>query len=264
VGYAVIVDPDFLEHWRTRMLVDALDGDEFAPFYLLRLWAHCQTRKATRFDIPAAGVKGLCKAPHDAARFEAVLIECGYLSRDGAYVEVLKWAEQNASLIAAWENGGKGGRPSKPNQNPRVQDGKPKGNPAETQPEPRANPDETDKRRGDKRGSPSSEGEGEQRSTRLPKPFTLPDEWRAFCQADRPELDPDQVAAKFSDHWHAKPGTAGRKLDWLATWRNWVRDERGPPRSSFQSRAPAPGKYAAAARTIFGQQPPDYIDAETN
>lgn len=30
-------------------------------------------------------------------------------------------------------------------------------------------------------------------------------------------------AEKFKDHWCAKPGREGRKLDWLATWRNWVR-----------------------------------------
>jgi len=27
----VILDPDFLDHWKTRMLVDLLGGDECAP-----------------------------------------------------------------------------------------------------------------------------------------------------------------------------------------------------------------------------------------
>jgi len=257
----VIVDPDFLEHWRTRMLVDALGGDEFAPFYLIRLWGHCQTRKATRFEIPAAGLKGLCKATCDAAAFEAALIECGYLSRDGAFVEVLKWADQNASLIAAWENGSRGGRPAKkPQQNPRDTTGKPTGNPAVTQPEPSANPDETDKRGGDKT-SPSLRS-GEQRATRLPKPFELPDDYRGFCQTERPELDPAKVAEKFADFWHGKPGKAGTKLDWFATWRNWVREERAP--KQFGGTGSTPHRYAAAARTIFGNQQTDYIDAETH
>lgn len=233
----MIVDPDFLEHWRTRMLVDALGGDEFAPFYLLRLWGHCQTRKATRFEIPAAGLKGLCKASCDAATLETVLIESGYIARDGEFVEVLKWAEQNASLIAAWENGSKGGRPPKPDQNPRVPDRKPKGNPAQTQPEPIANPDETDRRGGDK-NSPSLRS-GEARATRLPKPFDLPDDWRAFCQQDRPDLNADRVAAKFADYWHGKPGKSGTKADWLATWRNWVREERAAKTLAIGSPEPA-------------------------
>jgi hypothetical protein len=33
------------------------------------------------------------------------------------------------------------------------------------------------------------------------------------------------VAEKFKDHWSAQPGRAGSKLDWQATWRNWVRNE---------------------------------------
>jgi hypothetical protein len=40
----MIVDPDFLDHWRTRMLVDALQ-DECAPMYIIRVWAHCQQRR---------------------------------------------------------------------------------------------------------------------------------------------------------------------------------------------------------------------------
>jgi hypothetical protein len=29
--------------------------------------------------------------------------------------------------------------------------------------------------------------------------------------------------AKFRDHWKQQPGSRGVKLDWDATWRNWVR-----------------------------------------
>ncbi len=43
--------------------------------------------------------------------------------------------------------------------------------------------------------------------------------------ADR--LDP--VAAHFRDYWISKPGKDGVKLDWLATWRNWIRREVDRP-----------------------------------
>ena len=33
----------------------------------------------------------------------------------------------------------------------------------------------------------------------------------------------DDVAAIFRDYWHGIPGAKGRKADWPATWRNWVR-----------------------------------------
>lgn len=51
----------------------------------------------------------------------------------------------------------------------------------------------------------------------------LPQPWILFCATARPELDPAATFEQFRDYWIAKPGSAGRKLDWAATWRNWVR-----------------------------------------
>lgn len=67
------------------------------------------------------------------------------------------------------------------------------------------------------------------RGERLPH-VELPQDWRTFCQSERPDLDPDSVFARFADYWRAQPGAKGRKSDWSATWRNWVRDERQRPR----------------------------------
>lgn len=218
----MIVDPDFLEHWRTRMLVDALGGDEFAPFYLLRLWGHCQTRKATRFEIPAAGLKGLCKAPHEAAKLEAALSECGYVARDGAFLDVLKWAEQNASLIAAWENGSRGGRPPKPKENPRVSGAEPTGNPAVTQPEPLANPDETDRRGLDRSGldktTSSKEGGKKTRAsarTHLPDDF-YPDE------AGLRALNGLSLAVELEAFRNHHIAAGSLMANWQAAFRKWV------------------------------------------
>lgn len=70
---------------------------------------------------------------------------------------------------------------------------------------------------------------------------SLPDAWRSFCADERPELPPDGVFARFRDYWIAQPGAKGRKLDWFATWRNWVRNEKavngnGTNRQSGQHR----------------------------
>lgn len=132
----MIVDPDFLDHWRTGMVVDAL-GDPMAPMYILRLWAHCQERKSDTFDIPARGLKAQCKFTGDADQFEAALIEAGFIERNGASVHVCGWAEKNAALLAAWSNGTKGGRPRKETQS------KPMGNPSVTHGKPSENPDQT-------------------------------------------------------------------------------------------------------------------------
>jgi hypothetical protein len=67
---------------------------------------------------------------------------------------------------------------------------------------------------------------GEKRGERLTLE-TLPSAWRDFCLAERPRLDADRVFARFRDYWIAESGARGRKLDWFATWRNWVRNENG-------------------------------------
>lgn len=48
----------------------------------------------------------------------------------------------------------------------------------------------------------------------------LPDDWLPDCDYDLPTLE------YFRDYWKAVPGQKGIKLDWQATWRNWVRNER--------------------------------------
>jgi len=55
---------------------------------------------------------------------------------------------------------------------------------------------------------------------------TPPEDWRAFCTAERPDLDPAKTFAAFGDYWRGVPGAKGNKLDWIATWRNWVRGEK--------------------------------------
>jgi len=88
-----------------------------------------------------------------------------------------------------------------------------------------------------KEGRKGREGNTAERASRLPTDFTLPDDWSTFCQTERPDLDPAKTFDKFRDYWTAKAGKDGAKLDWLATWRNWVREERGtagrtPPQKS--------------------------------
>jgi hypothetical protein len=65
--------------------------------------------------------------------------------------------------------------------------------------------------------------------SRLPADWSLPDDWRDWAKAERPDLDVKTEAASFADYWHGKPGKDGRKTDWQATWRNWIRRARGSP-----------------------------------
>lgn len=74
--------------------------------------------------------------------------------------------------------------------------------------------------------SPSAPPADSSRGTRLDKEWVLPIDWQTWAEAERPDLDIGVTACRFRDFWLGKVGKDGRKADWLATWRNWVRSER--------------------------------------
>lgn len=79
--------------------------------------------------------------------------------------------------------------------------------------------------------------------TRLPADWVLPKRWGEWAIAERPELTPDEIrrqAAMFADHWHAATGKDGRKADWEATWRNWIRRANLPRNARPAAGAGAP------------------------
>jgi len=63
------------------------------------------------------------------------------------------------------------------------------------------------------------------KGSRLSTDFVLPEDWITFCQTKRPDLNPQKVFDSFKDYWVAKAGNQGVKLDWTATWRNWIRNQ---------------------------------------
>lgn len=52
-----------------------------------------------------------------------------------------------------------------------------------------------------------------------------PDDRQSARSEGMPESEIDRTAAKFRDFWTGKAGASGVKLDWAATWRNWVRSD---------------------------------------
>lgn len=69
------------------------------------------------------------------------------------------------------------------------------------------------------------------RASRLPADWKLPEAWEAWALQEHPSWTPDgvrRVADQFRDYWTAKGGADARKVDWEATWRNWVRREKSP------------------------------------
>ncbi len=61
--------------------------------------------------------------------------------------------------------------------------------------------------------------------SRLPADWKPGPEFIAFAKAGG--LNPQHVAVRFADYWHAKAGADACKVDWLATWRSWCRRTTG-------------------------------------
>lgn len=77
-----------------------------------------------------------------------------------------------------------------------------------------------------------------QRATRLPADWEPNESEIEFCQQERPDLNVRSVADQFRDYWIAQAGAKGRKVDWTATWRNWVRNQRGGKPGGSQNDQP--------------------------
>lgn len=83
--------------------------------------------------------------------------------------------------------------------------------------------------------------------TRLPSDWMLPKSWGTWAIEERPEMTAEEVrrqAAMFADHFHAAAGKDGRKADWKATWRNWIR----------RANLPRNGRTAAGAAGPVNKQ----------
>jgi len=103
---------------------------------------------------------------------------------------------------------------------------------------------------------PPSKAGRASRSTRLQSDWILPKAWGEWALKEQPTWDADAVkktAERFRDYWVAIPGQRGTKLDWEATWRNWVRGEaakvNGKPVSTLQ---PLDKKCACGTSLRFG------------
>jgi hypothetical protein len=65
------------------------------------------------------------------------------------------------------------------------------------------------------------------RGTRIPEPFLLTKVMREYAESKRPAVDILEETEKFVNHYRGKTGRDATKLDWIATWKNWILNARG-------------------------------------
>jgi len=69
----------------------------------------------------------------------------------------------------------------------------------------------------------SSSREPRKRGQRLPDGWIPDAPLVAAMTAECPTVDQRSEHPKFVDYWRSQPGQKGTKVDWDATWRNWIR-----------------------------------------
>ena len=109
------------------------------------------------------------------------------------------------------------------------------------------------------------------RGSRLPANWVPNKELAEWSKSERPDLDLRKVLEEFRDYWTSVAGSKGVKLDWDATWRNWVRKQTAPKQSFAQQAAdvarttvpPPPNQDAALKQIIADREkcapPPAHI-----
>ena len=174
---------------------------------------------AGMFRTSTRKARALVKALVAAGKIE---IEDGKIWNDRARSDLV---QRGFTSISRAESGAKGGRTRAENA----------ANALKTNDPPQANASSREeKRREEEKEEPNGSSKKQvARGSRLPRDWQLPRPWgQRAVDAGMAETRVRSEAEVFRDYWIAKPGKDGTKLDWEATWRNWIK--RCLERQSFQ------------------------------
>ena len=99
------------------------------------------------------------------------------------------------------------------------------------------------------------------RGSRLPANWKPDSELAEWSKTERQDLDLRKVLEEFRDYWTSVAGSKGVKLNWDATWRNWVRSQKAEKQTFAQVAAdvarttvPAPANQDAALKQIMADR----------
>lgn len=141
----MIVEPDFPDHWKVRLLVTRLET-EGAVACLLRLWAYCQQRRDDTFPFTPASLAAICRWQGGSGVFWDAMTdpESGFLVEGevravpagrspcstngtgtagvprGTWWVVRQFRDVNATLFKNWTRNPSGKGKQQPAENPTV------------------------------------------------------------------------------------------------------------------------------------------------
>lgn len=244
----MIIEPDFLDHWKTRALVDLSKKPE-SPLWLIRLWAHCHSRKAWQFNLPPIALKSICGVSADISADDWFkwLKECRFIEGTKSDWQVHDWEKHNSGLVSRWGNGRQPKRAAAQADDKRTTS-EPQADSKPTEaPLPSSPPDRYDRDDRSDRDEKSDGDEGKAPTSRKGKPASF-GEVEAFIADSGIVISPIS-AAKFFNHFEANGWRtrAGRVRDWRAALRNWVlnEDTYSGAKNSVAGAAPAAGQFVS-------------------
>jgi hypothetical protein len=87
------------------------------------------------------------------------------------------------------------------------------------------------------------------RGSRIPENFEVTQSMKAWAVTKAPYADLATETEKFINYWTARSGKDATKLDWAATWRNWILNAKSsqPARMDHSARGLAKGMAMLAA-----------------
>ena len=102
------------------------------------------------------------------------------------------------------------------------------------------------------------------RGSRIAEDFEVTQPMREWAKEKAPNADLGLETEKFINFWISKSGKDATKLDWVATWRNWILNAKTgpagyPPRMDHSSRGLAKGM--AMLKAYDEQQAPFELEA---
>jgi len=209
----------FMKLWVSDFLGDTLDLDAAeVGSYLLLLMAQWN-RGGRSLPDDHEKLKRICRCRRNWPRVWGNIERFFERDEDGIYSRRLR-SEAEAAAAKQEVNaqsGARGGRAKALKySSPGSADAE--ASPAQLPAAPDTSPDENEK--------PAA---APRKGTHLPEGWVLPREWGEWAVAEGwSERVIREEAEKFRDHWISVSGQRGRKRDWRATWRNWMRNSKAP------------------------------------
>jgi hypothetical protein len=86
---------------------------------------------------------------------------------------------------------------------------------------------------------------GPKRGTRIPLPFVVTDDMEDWAKRKAPlaHAELEYQTEQFVDYWKARTGQIAIKLDWPATWMNWMRKANKDLAERAERRGETPNRH---------------------